>query len=70
MAGKSENVRAWLWVAAMPRPSQGATSSMPGVVPHSTPRTSKKNQSAPSSPSGTAVVTMNEVTPDPLPKCF
>jgi len=42
---------------------------MPRVPSHGTSRTSRKNQSG-SSPGGRAEVIMNEVTPDPLPKCF
>jgi hypothetical protein len=70
IAGKDANAMPWLCVACMPWPSQGATIVMPRDPSQGTSRTSSRNQSGFGSPSGRAVVTMNEVMPDPLPKCL
>ena len=61
---------AWLCVAAMPIPSHSAINRSPADPSHGRSRTSRTNSVGPSSPSGTAVVIMYEVTPEPLPKCL
>ena len=61
---------AWLCVAAMPIPSHSAINRSPADPSHGRSRTSRTNSVGPSSPSGTAVVIMYDVTPEPLPKCL
>ena len=61
---------AWLCVAAMPAPSHSAVNCIPAEPSHGRSRTSSTKMVGASSPAGTAVVTMNDVTPEPLPKCL
>ena len=70
IAGHASSRMAWLWVAAIPIPSHSAVSRNPAVPSHGRSRTSRANNAGSSSPSATAVVSMNDVTPDPLPKCL
>ena len=70
IAGHASRRMAWLCVAAMPIPSHSAVSRSPAVPSHGRSRTSRANSAGASSPSATAVVIMNDVTPEPLPKCL
>ena len=70
IAGHASSRMAWLCVAAIPIPSHSAVSCRPAEPSHGRSRTSSMKRVGASSPSGTAVVIMNAVTPEPLPKCL
>ena len=70
IAGHSSSRMAWLCVADMPMPSHSAVSCSPAVPSHGRSRASMTNSVGLSSPAGTAVVIMNDVIPEPLPKCL
>ena len=70
IAGQSSSRIAWLCVAAMPTPSHSATRWSPADPSNGRFRKSRTKIVGASSPLGTAVVIMNDVTPEPLPKCL
>ena len=70
IAGHSSRRIAWLCVAAMPTPSHSATRWRPADPSNGRSRKSRTKTVGASSPLGTAVVIMNDVTPEPLPKCL
>ena len=69
-AGTPSSRMAWLCVAAIPMPSHSPVSVMPAVPSQGRSRTSSTKIVGSASPSGSAVVIIRSVMPEPLPKCL